>query len=68
MRGKIFPALALCVALLAACSSGGDAPNAQPAPSPGQERRAYSADMGELRASFNRDKGQVRLVALLSPT
>lgn len=40
------------------------AATATPAPSP----RPYSKDLEELRASFNRDKGKVRLVTLLSPT
>jgi hypothetical protein len=30
--------------------------------------RGYSADMKELRDTFNRDKGKVRLLLLLSPT
>lgn len=30
--------------------------------------RSYSTDLGGLRAQFNRDKGKVRLVAVLSPT
>jgi hypothetical protein len=29
---------------------------------------AYSTDIGALKAEFNRDKGKVRLVVLLSPT
>ncbi len=37
-------------------------------PSPKQEPRPYSKDLAELRAAFNRDKGKVRLVTLLSPT
>lgn len=28
----------------------------------------FSEDMNALRAEFNRDKGKVRLLALLSPT
>ena len=40
------------------------AATATPQPSP----RPYSKDLEELRASFNRDKGKVRLVTLLSPT
>jgi hypothetical protein len=28
----------------------------------------YSSDMAELKAEFNRDRGKVRLVTLLSPT
>lgn len=30
--------------------------------------KGYSTDMKELKAKFNRDKGKVRLVLLLSPT
>jgi len=30
--------------------------------------RRYSTDLKELRAQFNRDKGKVRLLLLLSPT
>ena len=41
---------------------------ASPTPTPNQEPRPYSKDMAELRAQFNRDKGDVRLVTLLSPT
>ncbi|HYJ89060.1 MAG TPA: hypothetical protein VEW46_23540 [Pyrinomonadaceae bacterium] len=37
-------------------------------PSPKQEPRPYSKDLGELRAAFNRDKDKVRLVTPLSPT
>ncbi len=37
-------------------------------PMPNQEPRPYSKDLAELRARFNRDKGKVRLVTLLSPT
>ena len=37
-------------------------------PTPAQSPRPYSKDLGELRAQFNRDKGKVRLVTLLSPT
>lgn len=42
--------------------------NASPTPTPSQRERAYSTDLEEVRASFNRDKGKVRLVTLLSPT
>jgi predicted small secreted protein len=41
---------------------------ATPTPTPNQAPRPYSKDLGELRAAFNRDKGKVRLVTLLSPT
>jgi hypothetical protein len=37
-------------------------------PTPAQSPRPYSKDLEELRAAFNRNKGKVRLVALLSPT
>jgi hypothetical protein len=37
-------------------------------PTPTQSPRPYSKDLEELRAAFNRDKGKVRLVTLLSPT
>ena len=37
-----------------------------PAVSP--KTREYSKSLDELRASFNRDKGKVRLITLLSPT
>jgi hypothetical protein len=30
--------------------------------------REYSKNINDLRASFNKDKGKVRLVTLLSPT
>lgn len=45
-------------------NKGKAAPAATPEPSP----RPYSKDLEELRAAFNRDKGKVRLVTLLSPT
>lgn len=42
---------------------------ASPTPTPNyQEPRPYSKDLAGLRAQFNRDKGKVRLVTLLSPT
>jgi len=42
----------------------------RPARKRGPARRAqsFSNDLGELRAQFNRDKGRVRLLMLLSPT
>lgn len=40
----------------------------EPSPTSVQSARGYSTDLEELRASFNRDKGKVRLVTLLSPT
>lgn len=40
-----------------------------PVPSPTMlNDKRYSADMNELRARFNQDKGNVRLILLLSPT
>ncbi len=39
---------------------------ADPTPSP--KPRDYSKNLEDLRAKFNRDKGKVRLVTLLSPT
>jgi peptidoglycan/LPS O-acetylase OafA/YrhL len=30
--------------------------------------RSYSSDPGALRAQFNRDRGKVRLLMVLSPT
>ena len=35
--------------------------------SPGQQSR-YSTSLSELRERFNRDRGKVRLLLLLSPT
>lgn len=40
----------------------------QPSKAPPQSPRNYSKDLEDLRASFNREKGKVRLVTLLSPT
>lgn len=37
-------------------------------PTPQPSPRGYSKNLEELRASFNRDKGKVRMVTLLSPT
>ena len=79
MRHKIFWLLLLNLVLWAGCSSSGSvqqnavgeqkiSETAKPTPTPGQSPRPYSKDLEELRASFNRDKGKVRLVTLLSPT
>ena len=79
MRHKIFWLLLLNLILWVGCSSSGGvqqnaageqkiSENAKPTPTPGQSLRPYSKDLEELRASFNRDKGKVRLVTLLSPT
>lgn len=43
-------------------------PTPLPTPTPNQGPRPYSKDLDKLRAQFNRDKGKVRLVILLSPT
>ena len=32
------------------------------------QNSGYSTDLNDLRAQFNRDKGKVRLLMLLSPT
>jgi uncharacterized protein YcfL len=38
------------------------------APTANPKTRDYSKNIDDLRASFNKDKGKVRLVTLLSPT
>jgi hypothetical protein len=79
MKNKIFWPLVLILALWVGCSSSGSMQKnagseqkmndtAQATPTPSQSPRPYSKDLQELRASFNRDKGKVRLVTLLSPT
>ena len=70
--------LVVSVASAAGCSAQSPGPkasnegpkmtDASPLPTPKQEPRPYSKDLTELRAAFNRDKGKVRLVTLLSPT
>ncbi|MFL6335032.1 MAG: hypothetical protein ACJ754_17105 [Pyrinomonadaceae bacterium] len=35
---------------------------------PAPRAQTFSKDLNELRAQFNRDKGQVRILMLLSPT
>jgi hypothetical protein len=37
-------------------------------PGPAPQRRPYSTAIDGLQEQFNRDKGKVRLVTLLSPT
>jgi ABC-type glycerol-3-phosphate transport system substrate-binding protein len=49
-------------------ADGGQAKMSEPTPSPSPQPRPYSTNLEELRAAFNRDKGKVRLVTLLSPT
>ena len=49
-------------------ANGGQAKMSEPTPSPSPQSRPYSTNLEELRADFNRDKGKVRLVTLLSPT
>lgn len=48
--------------------AGGQAKMSEPSPVPSPQPRPYSTNLEELRAAFNRDKGKVRLVTLLSPT
>lgn len=75
MKSRLFGLLLPAALLLAGCAtSGGEgqttkggqkvAETSQGTPTP----RAYSKDLDELRAAFDRDKGRVRLVTLLSPT
>lgn len=79
MKHKIVWLLLLSLALWIGCSSAGSVQQntgdeqkinetAQATPTPSQSPRPYSKDLKELRASFNHDKGKVRLVTLLSPT
>lgn len=50
-------------ALLAACGRA-----TPPPPSPGVPRLDELTELGQLRDHFNRDRGAVRIVLLLSPT
>jgi hypothetical protein len=79
MRYKGFWLLMLISGLWVGCSSSGSvqknavseqkiSDTAQATPTPSQSPRPYSKNLDELRLSFNRDKGKVRLVTLLSPT
>lgn len=79
MKHKYLSLLLLGLVLLGGCSSpisesknvqGEQNMNetAQTSPTPSASPRPYSKDLSELRAQFNRDKGKVRLVTLLSPT
>lgn len=79
MKHKSFWLSLLTLVLWVGCSSSGGVQKnaggeqkmsdaAQSTPTPNQSPRPYSKDLEELRASFNRDKGKVRLVTLLSPT
>lgn len=77
-KGVWLPLLLSGLIAWAACtasSSGGNqqanegqAKMSEPTPSPAPQPRPYSKNLEELRAAFNRDKGKVRLVTLLSPT
>ena len=49
-------------------ANGGQAKMSEPTPSQSPQSRPYSTNLDELRTAFNRDKGKVRLVTLLSPT
>lgn len=73
----LLPLLLLGLATLSSCTAsssganrqanGGEAKMSEPTPSP-QQPRPYSTNLEELRAAFNRDRGKLRLVTLLSPT
>ena len=78
-KGVLLSLLLLGLAALAACTvsssgssqqaNGGEAKMSEPTPSPSpQQSRPYSTNLDELRTAFNRDRGKVRLVTLLSPT
>jgi hypothetical protein len=71
--------LLLSLALWGGCSTSTGEPKganegqkmsekASATPTPSPMPRSYSTDLNEVRANFNRDKGKVRLVTLLSPT
>ena len=49
-------------------ANGGQVKMSEQTPSQSPQPRPYSTNLEELRAAFNRDKGKVRLVTLLSPT
>jgi len=79
MKHKYLSPLLLGLVLLGGCSSPiSESENiqsernmnkiVQTTPTPSASPRPYSKDLSELRAQFNRDKGKVRLVTLLSPT
>jgi hypothetical protein len=79
MKQKYASPLILGLVLLGGCSStisesrnvqDNDNMNkiVQTTPTPSASPRPFSKDLSELRAKFNRDKGKVRLVTLLSPT
>jgi hypothetical protein len=79
MRSKLCGLLLPAALLLGGCAvSGGQGQNTeggrkvaetpQGTPTPAAAARPYSKNLDELRAAFNRDKGRVRLVTLLSPT
>jgi hypothetical protein len=79
MKHQSFWPLPLALVLWVGCSSSGGAQKGaggeqkmgdavQSSPTPSQSPRPYSKSLEELKASFNRDKGKVRLVTLLSPT
>ena len=77
-KGMWLPLLLLGLTAMAACTAlssgtnqqanGGQAKMSEPTPGPSPQSRPYSTNLDELRAAFNRDKGKVRLVTLLSPT
>ncbi len=77
-KGMWLPLLLLGLTAVAACTASssvsnqqvnrGEAKMSETTPSPSPQARPYSTNLEELRAAFNRDKGKVRLVTLLSPT
>ena len=77
-KGMWLSLLLACLTAWAACTAsssggngqanGGQVKMSEPTPSPSPQPRPYSTNLDELRAAFNRDKGKVRLVTLLSPT
>jgi hypothetical protein len=80
MKGKTLWLLLLSLSFNGGCSSASSrnklgeegrkmAQSARGTPNPEQKTpRPYSTKMDQLRAQFNRDKGKVRLLMLLSPT
>lgn len=60
MRRRLSRILIACLALLLLISLGGYLLL--------RGGKSYSSDLGGLHAQFNRDKGKVRLLMVLSPT
>lgn len=75
IRGLLLPAALLLSGCAVSGGQGQDTRGGQKVaetprgtPTPTASARPYSKNLDELRAAFNRDKGRVRLVTLLSPT